>query len=293
VVVQQEPYRADGHGVSAATPDGAGPRIHNKQLVRYAGYRRADGTVLSDPVSADLAETMMSMGWRGGAGTAFDPLSLLIEILRQATAVVRPDSQGRVRGAVMGTEIGAHNLADVDRYDMLPEIARRMGLDTSFDDTLWKGRARRAQHCRALIVPEGQRLDNQPSHRIGALHAAPATRAAGRAPADWSGSSTPFWSRRHRSFIGTTTTSTGCRITYARHSKETVFAIPPGVGESEKEPPGHLPAAPHDVAASAAVDGEGGQATPTCWKSTSGHSPRTVPSSTSSDMSGKAKSDAA
>ncbi|HEY5752727.1 MAG TPA: nitric oxide synthase oxygenase [Chthoniobacterales bacterium] len=44
-------------------------------------------------------------------------------------------------GYYMGTEIGARNLADAHRYDLLPEIARRMGLDTSRDSTLWKDRA--------------------------------------------------------------------------------------------------------------------------------------------------------
>jgi nitric oxide synthase oxygenase domain/subunit len=34
-------------------------------------------------------------------------------------------------GWYMGTEIGARNLADADRYDMLPTVAARLGLDTS------------------------------------------------------------------------------------------------------------------------------------------------------------------
>ncbi|MBG0561877.1 nitric oxide synthase oxygenase [Actinoplanes aureus] len=44
-------------------------------------------------------------------------------------------------GWYMGTEIGARNLADADRYDMLPEVAARMGLDTSRESTLWRDRA--------------------------------------------------------------------------------------------------------------------------------------------------------
>jgi nitric-oxide synthase len=44
-------------------------------------------------------------------------------------------------GWYMGTEIGARNLADADRYDMLPEVAKRMGLDTSRESTLWRDRA--------------------------------------------------------------------------------------------------------------------------------------------------------
>ena len=41
----------------------------------------------------------------------------------------------------MGTEIGARNLGDVDRYNLLPLIAKAMELDTRSDRTLWKDRA--------------------------------------------------------------------------------------------------------------------------------------------------------
>lgn len=44
-------------------------------------------------------------------------------------------------GYYLGTEIGARNLADADRYDMLPVLADRLGLDTSHPRTLWKDRA--------------------------------------------------------------------------------------------------------------------------------------------------------
>ncbi|MEV6841706.1 nitric oxide synthase oxygenase [Streptomyces sp. NPDC051133] len=44
-------------------------------------------------------------------------------------------------GWYMGTEIGARNLADADRYNLLPKIAERLGIDTSSDRTLWKDRA--------------------------------------------------------------------------------------------------------------------------------------------------------
>lgn len=44
-------------------------------------------------------------------------------------------------GWYMGTEIGARNLADEDRYHCLPKIASLMGLDTTTDRTLWKDKA--------------------------------------------------------------------------------------------------------------------------------------------------------
>ncbi|TWF77563.1 nitric oxide synthase oxygenase subunit [Pseudonocardia hierapolitana] len=44
-------------------------------------------------------------------------------------------------GWYLGTEIGARNLVDADRYDLLPVIAERLGLDTSSERTLWRDRA--------------------------------------------------------------------------------------------------------------------------------------------------------
>lgn len=44
-------------------------------------------------------------------------------------------------GWYLGTEIGARNLADTDRYDLLPCLAGRMGLDVSTPRSLWRDRA--------------------------------------------------------------------------------------------------------------------------------------------------------
>lgn len=44
-------------------------------------------------------------------------------------------------GWYLGTEIAARNLADEDRYDALPSVARVLGLDTARSRTLWRDRA--------------------------------------------------------------------------------------------------------------------------------------------------------
>ena len=44
-------------------------------------------------------------------------------------------------GWYMGTEIGARNLADENRYHVLPDVAKCMGITTSSPRTLWKDRA--------------------------------------------------------------------------------------------------------------------------------------------------------
>ncbi len=61
------------------TPDAPGPRILNSQLVSYAGYEAADGTVAGDPASADLTRLARSLGWPGGQPPGrFDVLPLLV-----------------------------------------------------------------------------------------------------------------------------------------------------------------------------------------------------------------------
>lgn len=44
-------------------------------------------------------------------------------------------------GWYMGTEIGARNLADQDRYNLLPKVAEIMGLDTKLNRSLWIDKA--------------------------------------------------------------------------------------------------------------------------------------------------------
>jgi len=44
-------------------------------------------------------------------------------------------------GFYMGTEIGARNLSDKDRYNALPAVAEIMGMDTSSNRSLWLDRA--------------------------------------------------------------------------------------------------------------------------------------------------------
>jgi nitric-oxide synthase, bacterial len=44
-------------------------------------------------------------------------------------------------GWYVGSEIGARDLADTDRYNALPEIGRRLGMDVRSNRSLWKDRA--------------------------------------------------------------------------------------------------------------------------------------------------------
>jgi nitric-oxide synthase len=62
-------------------PDAPGPRIHNYQLIRYAGYRADDGTVLGDPAETNFTARLLEAGWTPPRNrSAFDVLPLLIEV---------------------------------------------------------------------------------------------------------------------------------------------------------------------------------------------------------------------
>lgn len=61
-------------------------RIANHQLLRYAGFKQSDGSILGDPHSVDFTRRMLSMGWNPKQRTAHTPLpwSIWIDDVEQA-----------------------------------------------------------------------------------------------------------------------------------------------------------------------------------------------------------------
>ncbi|WP_084216698.1 nitric oxide synthase oxygenase [Pseudonocardia spinosispora] len=214
------------------TPDRPGPRIHNEQLLRYAGYRSADGTVLGDPRYVDFTERVSSFGWQPPASPGrFDLLPLMItgadghtqlfdvpgdavlevalshpefpwfaELGLRWHAVPAISNMPLVIGGIrypaapfngwyLNTEIGARNLTDTDRYDLLPELAARMGLDTSSVRTMWRDRAlvemvRAVQHS---FDTAGVKMADHHTESERFLDHVAREKAAGRTcPAEWS-----------------------------------------------------------------------------------------------------------
>lgn len=163
------------------SPDSPPPRIRNEQLIRYAGYRTESGilgdprltnmttfvrqlgwiskqtafdvlplvietanpgvtihelpadAVLEVDVSHPQLPWFAELGLRWYAVPAISNMPLRIGGITYPTAPFN--------GWYMGTEIGSRNLADPDRYDMLPRIARRLGLPVEDERSLWKDRA--------------------------------------------------------------------------------------------------------------------------------------------------------
>jgi nitric-oxide synthase, bacterial len=70
-------------------PDGARVRVANEQLIRYAGYRGPDGSVLGDPRYAAFTELLQRSGWRPPQPrSAFDVLPWLIGTDREPARIV-------------------------------------------------------------------------------------------------------------------------------------------------------------------------------------------------------------
>jgi nitric-oxide synthase len=109
--------------------------------IHIAGERHAPRDVFAErperlvevPLSHPECDAFAAKGWKWYA------LPLLSELALKVGGVVYPCTP--FNGYYMGTEIGARNLADRDRYNLLPEVAGLFGLDTSSERTLWRDRA--------------------------------------------------------------------------------------------------------------------------------------------------------
>jgi len=58
----------------------AGPRIWNSQLIRYAGFRQSDGSILGDPKNEELTRAIQELGWAANTIGAFTVLPLVIQM---------------------------------------------------------------------------------------------------------------------------------------------------------------------------------------------------------------------
>jgi nitric-oxide synthase len=165
-------------------PEEKGIRLWNTQLIRYAGYRATDGSVLGDPDQVAFTARVMELGWQPPRDrSAFDVLPLVVDFPGHAPrwfelpkhavlevpishpefgwfadlglkwhAVPAVSDRALVGGGhrftaapfsghYMGTEIASRNFGDEWRYNLLPVIAERMGIDRSKRSLLWKDRA--------------------------------------------------------------------------------------------------------------------------------------------------------
>lgn len=156
-------------------------RLWNHQLIRYAGYRMEDGIIGDPhslefteacialgwepkyrqfdllPIVIQLDENppklfdipqhlVMEVPLRHPQYEWFEDLELkwyAVPIIAEMSLDIGglTYSAAPFNGWYMGTEIGARNLADDSRYNMLPKVASLMGADTKSNISLWKDRA--------------------------------------------------------------------------------------------------------------------------------------------------------
>jgi nitric-oxide synthase, bacterial len=110
-------------------------------------------------------------------------------------------------GWYVGTEVGARDLADIQRYNVLPTVAKHLGFDTRSDRSLWKDRALVELNAAVLhsFAQAGVAMvDHHTVARQFMLHEEREMKAGRTTHADWSwivpplsGSTTPVF---HKTF---------------------------------------------------------------------------------------------
>lgn len=89
--------------------------------------------VMEVPITHPDMPAFGDLGLRWYAVPIISDMDLVIGGIRYAAAPFN--------GWYMGTEIGARNLADQNRYNMLPPVAQVMGLSIASESSLWRDRA--------------------------------------------------------------------------------------------------------------------------------------------------------
>ncbi|MCP2324639.1 nitric-oxide synthase [Hamadaea flava] len=225
-----------------AVPGRSRTVLWNEQLIRYAGYRDGTGDPLyadfteavtelgwkgkhsafdilplvlqetgQEPRLFELPEhavlevplTHPDLAWVAELGLRWHAVPAISNMRLTIGGVNYPLAP--FSGWYMGTEIGARNLADADRYDQLPIIAERLGLDTTRESSLWRDRALVELNRAVLWSFEraGVKIaDHHTESRHFLTHIAKEEKAGRTVPADWSwivpplsGGATPVFHR--------------------------------------------------------------------------------------------------
>lgn len=215
--------------VGPALGGGRDFRILSPQVIRYAGYREVDGSVTGDPANADLTDFCASRGWSssggrfdvlpfvisadGGSAQLFDLPSDAVHEVKMFHPRFRwfaklglkwhavPAISNQLldtgselypvvfSGWYVSTEVGARNFSDTDRYNVLPVIADRMGLDRRSERSLWRDEALVVlnQAVIASYVAVGVKIvDHHTVARQFVEHVGREEDAGRKCPTDWS-----------------------------------------------------------------------------------------------------------
>ncbi|WP_188316710.1 nitric oxide synthase oxygenase [Solihabitans fulvus] len=137
--------------------------------------------VFEVPLSHPELDWFGSLGLRWHAVPAISNMRLVIGGVSYPAAPFN--------GWYLGTEIGARNLVDRDRYDLSELVGERMGLDRSSEQTLWRDRAV-IEINRAVLhsfTEAGVSIaDHHTESERFLTHVAREEKAGRSCPADWS-----------------------------------------------------------------------------------------------------------
>ncbi len=166
----------------------------------------AEGPRLFSLDAADILEVPLThpeLDWFAGLGLRWHAVPAISNMRLCIGGISYPAAP--FNGWYMGTEIGARNLIDVDRYDIAETVGVRMGLDMTSEQTLWRDRVV-VEINRAVLhsfAAAGVTItDHHTESQRFLTHLAREERAGRSCPADWSwivppisGSLTPVFHR--------------------------------------------------------------------------------------------------
>ncbi|GGR57605.1 nitric oxide synthase oxygenase [Streptomyces roseolus] len=172
-------------------------------MVRERPGARPEWYELPDGAVREVALRHPEHAWFAGLGLRWYAVPAISDMVLEIGGVRYPAAP--FNGWYMGTEIGARNLADADRYDLLPLVAERLGLDRSSERTLWRDRALVELNVAVLhsFQEDGVTMaDHHTESERFLRHIARERRHGRPTPADWSwivpplsGAATPVFHR--------------------------------------------------------------------------------------------------
>ena len=179
---------------------GAGTRF---DLLPLIIQKRGCAPMLFPPPCAQALEVPLAhptLPWFADLGLKWYAVPILSDMRLRVGGIDFPAAP--FNGWYMGTEIGSRDLGDESRYDMLPAIAEKMGIDREHDP-LWKDRALVELNAAVIFSYEQAGVRIVDHHRASSefMEFAAREMKAGRAlSADWSwivppmsGSATPVF----------------------------------------------------------------------------------------------------
>jgi nitric-oxide synthase, bacterial len=148
------------------------------------------------------------LDWFASLGLRWYAVPVISDMQLEAGGIRYPAAP--FNGWYMCTEIGSRNLGDVARYNQLPAVAARMGLNISDDRTLWKDRAVTELNLAVLhsFSSAGVTITDHHTESVRFLKHLELEERGGRAcPADWTwivpptaSSTTPVFHRYYADF---------------------------------------------------------------------------------------------